>query len=86
MLEEGRTIPSCSICSNSRRATFRRSGGRRRVRALTGGPFVWRWCVTPCLTSQSPVWGRSKVGNSRRIAWNSFAGFFGRSVRLGEVV
>ncbi len=39
-LEEGLMIPSCNMCSNSRRATLRRSGASLRARAETGGPFV----------------------------------------------
>ena len=39
-LNEGRMIPSCSMCSNSCLATWRHSNVRRRGRAEAGGPVV----------------------------------------------
>ena len=40
--------PNCSTCSNSHFATFRRSGGGCRGRAVTGRPVVPMWCVISC--------------------------------------
>ena len=50
-------IPIASMYSNSALAEASLSGGRRRVRACTGGPFVGMKCSTPCLT-----WGWVKLG------------------------
>ena len=49
-LDEGRTIPSFNICSNTILTTCRRSGARYLGRADTGGPVVWMWWVMLCVT------------------------------------
>ena len=54
-LEEGRMMPSWSMCSNSLLAAERRSGARRLGRAETGGPEVTMWWVTLCLMGVSGV-------------------------------
>lgn len=46
LLEDGQTMPSCSMWSNSWHTALRRSGASLQVRALTGGPVVLIWCVT----------------------------------------
>ena len=40
LLEDGRTTPSCNMCSNSWRAILSFSGESLLGRALTGGPVV----------------------------------------------
>ena len=53
LLAEGRTIPSCSMCSNSRLAIWRRSGASRRALEWTGWPEVgiqWEMsCTIGCV-------------------------------------
>ena len=63
-LDEGRMIPSWSICSNSCLAARRRSGARRLGRAEAGGPVVSIWWVTSCLTGVSGEQTRVRAGNS----------------------
>ena len=53
LLEEGRTIPSWDMWSNSFLAIIRRSGANQRVRPCTAGPVVLIWCITECLTGRS---------------------------------
>ena len=70
--DEGHTIPSCIICSNSFLATRRRSGAWRVGLAETGRLFVSIWWVTSCVTALSEEhtwvswtrgWGRGHWSN-----------------------
>ena len=65
MLEEGRIIPNSNMCSNSLRATWRRSGDKRRARAETSGPVVLIWCVTSCFGGVLVGCGCEKVNEQR---------------------
>ena len=63
-LDEGLTMLSCSISSNSLLATCKRSGARRRGGADTGGPTVSIWCVMSCRMGVSGEHTWVKDGNS----------------------
>ena len=71
MLEEGRIIPNSNMCLNSLRATWRRSGDKRRARAETGGPVVLMWCVTSCFGGALVGCGCCKVLITKLVVWPS---------------
>ena len=57
-------MPMACILSNSALAIANLSGGRRRVRACTGGPFVAMKCSTSCLVDGWENFGTVMSGNS----------------------
>jgi len=60
-------MSSSIMCSKSCLAIQRWSGGSLQARAWTGGPVVWMWCVTVCLTGQGEVHGLITDGNSANM-------------------
>ena len=73
-----------NIRSNSWRAILSCSGGSLRGREATGGPLVGMWWVTVCFTGWSGGGGRSKHGNSVRMAVKLSEGFGSGTDGLGE--
>ena len=71
MLEEDRIIPNSNMCAKSLRATWRRSGDKRRARAETGGPVVLMWCVTSCFGGALVGCGCVRRGKSMSSDSNS---------------
>ena len=58
----------------SLRATWRRSGDKRRARAETGGPVVLIWCVTLCFGGALVGCGCVRRGKSMSSNSNWLAG------------
>lgn len=77
LLDDGRMMPSCSICSSSLHVVARWSPARRRGLLNMGGPIVTMWWVTVCCTSSSKLLGFVSSGKADRIEPNEHASKFG---------